>query len=708
MDDHTLGVYIARALSLFKSVSFKPASRPWYLCLLGDQSSRQAQHIQSPRHARPRSRMAQAIMLAGVTLLIVTLAHPAQASVDVADDSRLGFGLLLITILISINAFFVAAEFAMVSVRRSQIDRLVESGDTQARTVQILQRDIDLLLSSTQLGITLSSLALGWTGEQTMAQFVVFLFQYLPPTIAPDPIIAHTIAVPVAFAFIAYLQIVLGELCPKSLALLYPEQLARFFGPPSLAIARCFRPFLWAINQSTRFLLRTFGVRVSTLTAYNHVTSEELQQIIAKEGEVTGLEAEEREWLSNIFEFSDVTVEEIMTPRTQVCVIESHATIGEVFEEVAESCHSCYPVIGESFDDVRGIICVKDLAEPLTASGERRDTPITDWIVPVRFVPEYTPLVELMPLLQRSSQSMVMVVDEFGGTAGLVTLQDAIEEIFGDSLYPDSSEEPNVEFIDERQFLVRAQLHVEEANDLLDLSLPISEDYQTIAGLLIFYMQKIPEVGETFRINDLELSVQSADGPRLERIYIHHIDPNPPSEMDVPDRLIRLVDADIAGSESRSQPPTQDQSAPLSPELIAELTGAAFETQVSVDLTDHEPRDGEIEADQPTMFAPEMPPTAPMGKTEHSEAEAIGDIVAPKHPLDDSDRSSDEKPTGDRATSNHPDTSESDHPKPGVSEQAIHELRDATLLDSPLASVPLDWQRGDNLPSETDSSNENE
>ncbi|TAF54687.1 MAG: HlyC/CorC family transporter [Oscillatoriales cyanobacterium] len=628
--------------------------------------------------------MASAIALVIVTLSIAILANPAHASIEVdpLNESRLGFGLVLITVLIAINAFFVAAEFAMVSVRRSQIDRLVESGDTQARTVQILQRDIDLLLSSTQLGITLSSLALGWTGEQTMAQFVVFLFHYLPPTLTPEPIIAHTIAVPVAFALIAYLQIVLGELCPKSLALLYPEQLARFFGPPSLAIARCFRPFLWAINQSTRFLLRTFGVRISTLTAYNHVTSEELQQIIAKEGEVTGLEAEEREWLSNIFEFGDVTVEEIMTPRTQVCVIESQATIRDVFEEVAASCHSCYPVIGESFDDVRGIIRVKDLAEPLTASQERCDTPITDWIVPVRFVPEYTPLVELMPLLQRSSQSMVMVVDEFGGTAGLVTLQDAIEEIFGDSLDADSSEEPNVEFIDERQFLVRAQLHVEEVNDLLDLNLPISEDYQTIAGLLIFHMQKIPEVGEACRIDDLELSVHSADGPRLERIYLHHIDPNPANDLPLSEPLLNYSPDT---SRQRPEPSSQetelpDQTAPLSPELIAELTGAAFETQT-----------GETH-----------PPTESLDSgVQEGDAEVtlVKSLASAEVGMSPTDNTNNDRPSEVEALSDRRTTPATPNPSSSVSEQAIHELRDATLLDSPLTGVPPDWQRDHNSPS---------
>ena len=415
------------------------------------------------------------LLATGAAIATIGFATPARA-IDAFPEPRLGLGLLSILTLIAINAFFVAAEFAMVSVRRSQIDRLVETGDTQARTVQILKRDIDLLLSSTQLGITLSSLALGWTSEQTMARLVVLPLRYLPLEAVRDPALAHAISIPIAFAFVAYLQIVLGELCPKSLALLYPEQLARFFGPPSLAIARCFSPFLWIVNQSTRFLLRTFGIKLSTLTAYNHVTSEELQQIISKDGEVTGLEAEEREWLSNIFEFGDVTVSEIMTPRTQICAIDCNAKIGEVLEEVATSCHSHYPAIGESLDDVRGIVCVKDLAEPLAAADDRRDMPITQWISTVRFVPEYTPLAELMPMLQRSSQTLVVVVDEFGGTAGLATLQDAIEEIFGDSLYPNPSEEPNVEFIDDRTFSVRAQLHVEEVNDALDLRLPASED----------------------------------------------------------------------------------------------------------------------------------------------------------------------------------------------------------------------------------------
>ncbi|PSN75805.1 hypothetical protein C8B47_30630, partial [filamentous cyanobacterium CCP4] len=159
--------------------------------------------------------------------------------------------LLAVLMLIGINAFFVAAEFSMVSVRRSRISQLVSEGDVQAKTVQQLQRSLDRLLSTTQLGITLSSLALGWVGEGTMAVTLAFWISQTPLSPAQSEALAHALAIPVAFFLVAYLQIVLGELCPKSVAMLYPEQVARFLGPPSLTIARLFNPFIWILNQST-------------------------------------------------------------------------------------------------------------------------------------------------------------------------------------------------------------------------------------------------------------------------------------------------------------------------------------------------------------------------------------------------------------------------------------------------------------------------
>ena len=431
--------------------------------------------------------------------------------------------LLSVFLLIAINAFFVTAEFAMVSVRRSRINQLVQAGDIQAQTVQSFQRSLDRLLSTTQLGITLSSLALGWIGENTMAVVITNLITTLPLSPQLTTTIAHSFAIPIAFVIIAYLQIVLGELCPKSLALLYSEQLARFLGPPSLVISRIFNPFIWILNQSTQFLLRLVGIEY-TGGWYKQVTPEELQLIITTERESTGLEAEERELLNNVFEFSEVQTQEIMVPRTSITALAQDTTFKTLLHQVATTGHSRYPVRGESLDDIQGIIDFKELALPLAQGKLNQETAVTPWIRPVRFVPEFMTLGELFPLMQRSRQLMVMVVDEFGGTAGLVTFDDVIAEIIGDETNRGNGEEIAFQRIDEQTFLVQAQMDIEEVNELLDVHLPFTEEYQTLAGFLLYQWQKIPVQGETLNYENLDLTVVSAEGPRLNKIRIHRND----------------------------------------------------------------------------------------------------------------------------------------------------------------------------------------
>ncbi|MBE9115751.1 HlyC/CorC family transporter [Lusitaniella coriacea LEGE 07157] len=432
--------------------------------------------------------------------------------------------LLLILLLIAINAFFVTAEFSMVSVRRSRINQLVESGDVQAQTVQSLQRSIERLLSTTQLGITLSSLALGWIGERTMAVVVLQLTAILDLPATAEKALAHFLTVPMAFFLLVYLQIVLGELCPKSVALLYSEQLARFLGPPSLAIARIFNPFIWTLNQSTRLLLRLVGIQYAGQGGYNRVTPEELQLIITTERESTGLEAEERELLNNVFEFSEVIAGEVMVPRTSLSAIEHCATFDTLLQEVVKKGHSRYPVTGESLDDVLGIVDFKELAKPLAQGRLKPETPIQPWIKPARFVPEFTPLSELLTLMQRSQLEMVMVVDEFGGTAGLVTLKDLIDEIIGDRAELDNPEKLALQMLDDQTFLIEAQMDIEEVNELLDLNLPVTDEYQTLGGFLLYHFQKIPTQGETLLYDNLDLTIVSAQGPRLYQICIHRKD----------------------------------------------------------------------------------------------------------------------------------------------------------------------------------------
>lgn len=431
---------------------------------------------------------------------------------------------LSVLLLIAINAFFVTAEFSIVSVRRSRITQLVEAGDIQAQTVQSLQRSIERLLSTTQLGITLSSLALGWIGEGTMAVLVKGAIKHIPVSSLVQESISHSFAVPVAFLLTAYLQIVLGELCPKSVALLYPEKIARVLGPPSLAIARLFNPLIWLLNQSTRFLLSLVGIQYTTQRSANQLTPEELRLIINTATESTGLEVKERELLDNVIEFGEVQAIKVMVPRTELKAISRKATFKSLLNEVAITGHSRYPITGESLDDIQGIIDFKDLALPLAEGTLTPETPIEAWVKPVRFVAESTLLSELLKLMQRSRLKMVMLVDEFGGTSGLVTLQDLIAEIIGDPRERETDEdndESEVHTIDEHTFLVKAQMNLEDLNEFLALEFPLTDEYQTLGGFILYHWQKIPAQGETLKYENLNLTIEEASGPRLHWIRIH-------------------------------------------------------------------------------------------------------------------------------------------------------------------------------------------
>ena len=468
-----------------------------------------------------------ALALSALTLGALSETLPPLTGSDVL------LRLLAVFLLIAINAFFVAAEFSIVSVRRSRISQLVSAGDAQAKTVQDLQRGLDRLLSTTQFGITLSSLALGWIGENTMALLLAVGFLRLPLPTDIREFWAHSIAIPTAFLLIAYLQIVLGELCPKALALLFPEQMARFLGTPSLAIARLFNPFIWVLNQSTRWLLQLFGVRYTGQGWYNRVTTpEELQLIISTSAESPGLEAEKRELLTNVFEFAEVSAGEVMVPRTSMVAVTSQTTLREMLVEVAASGHSRYPVARESLDDILGIIHFKELAEPIVRGVLRPSDSIQPWIRPAQFVSEEMPLNELLRLMRRTGQAMVIVVDEFGGTAGIVTVQDLAAEIIGETNEPESLEEPAIQTVDQWTSIVQAQLDLEEVNEQLNLDLPIAEDYQSLGGFMIYQLQKIPAVGETLRYQNYEMTVESMEGPRVERIRVKRLAAETDSETD--------------------------------------------------------------------------------------------------------------------------------------------------------------------------------
>ncbi|GBL10902.1 magnesium and cobalt efflux protein CorC [Microcystis aeruginosa Sj] len=442
------------------------------------------------------------------------------------DNQDLLTRLILVFLLIVLNAFFVAAEFSLVSVRRTRVSQLVAAGDVPAQTVQSLQRSLDRLLSTTQLGITLSSLALGWIGESTMTVFVKKLLSFLPFSLNWQNLLSHGFSLCLAFLIVAYLQIVFGELYPKSLALIYAEPMARLLAAPIGVISRIFKPFIGILNQSTRFLLVLTRIPEVDLQRSSRVTSEELQLIISMEGELTGLEAAERKILNNVFQFSEITAAEIMVPHNRLIAIPSTATFEELLLQVVNSGYSCYPVAGDSGDDIRGLIDFKDLALPLAEDQLNLTTPIKPWLKPVRFFPETTPLNELLRVMRESSLKMVIIVDEFGRTAGLLTLKDLIGEILGTFSPSDESGTVEYQLLDESTFLVQAQMNLEDVNKALNLSLPLADEYQTLAGFILHHWQKIPRVGEQLYYQNLEFTIISKVGPRLEQIKIYRQQPS--------------------------------------------------------------------------------------------------------------------------------------------------------------------------------------
>ena len=450
------------------------------------------------------------------TLLSPTLLQVLSAPLTWTDVAT---RLLSVVALIVLNAFFVTVEFSIVSVRRSRINQLVSAGDVQARTVQKLQRKLSSLLSTTQLGITLSSLALGWIGEHTMAALIQHWFSFLPVSADTAGFLSHSVSLPVAFLLLAYLQIVLGELCPKQFALIYPEKIARLLGPPSLTIARLLSPFIWLLNQSTRLLLALAGVPEAVPGHHGRVTPEELRLLITTATEIPELEKAEREILSNVFEFRGTTVEEVMVPRTNIAAITKESTFQDLLNEIVLSGHSRYPVTGESLDNILGILNFNDLAVPLSQGELGLATPVVSWLRPARVVPKTLLLNELLTQMQQSAREMVIVMDEYGGTAGLVTFRDLTAEILGDV----SNTSPEAQIIqkDANTVIFPAQTDLEDVNERLGLKLPTSDDYLTLGGFIIFEMQKIPQMNEKLTYEELELTVVAAEGPKLGKIQIY-------------------------------------------------------------------------------------------------------------------------------------------------------------------------------------------
>jgi CBS domain containing-hemolysin-like protein len=428
--------------------------------------------------------------------------------------------LLLVFVLLGINAFFVTAEFSIVATRRSRIRQLADSGNAAAKQVQYFHRHLDRLLSTTQIGITFACLALGWLGESTFSLLLEPLLHSLNFGNAAS--LSHVLALLLAFMAIAYLQIVLGELCPKSLAFIYAEQLACALAPPLHWIARLTTPFSQVVNYSTRALLHLGDVEITRASWSHHVTPEELKFIINTEGDALGLEPIERSLVKNVLAFGELTAADVMIPRTNIDVIAADATYGDLLNLISQTGHRIFPVKGDSLDDIQGLIDFQDLALPLQQNLIHWATPLQAWIKTTRFLPESLPLPELLQKMQRTQSKAVIIVDEFGGTAGFVCWQDVVKEFLDPTQVEEEHEDTVIlQMLDSQTFVVAAQITLDELNDILGFSFPNNDNYQTLSGFLLYEWQRIPQQGESLTYANYSFTVVAAEGPKLEKIRIH-------------------------------------------------------------------------------------------------------------------------------------------------------------------------------------------
>ncbi len=430
--------------------------------------------------------------------------------------------LLAVAALVLANGFFVAAEFALVSVRHTRIDQLVAEGNVAARAVRRAIRDPDRFIAATQLGITIASLGLGWIGEATIAQFlepvlsVLFETGVLPVSYT---IAAHAIAAAVSFGLITFLHVVLGELAPKSVALQYPEETAFVVARPTIITENVFRPFIWLLNGAGNAVLRLFGL--STPTGHQRVHSvEELMQLVRESQEGGVLEAEHEEVVQKAFKFANRQVREVMIPRPDIVGVEQGTTLAHLLDTFAQFSHARFPVYQDDLDNIVGIVAIKDVLMALAASPGAVDISIEELSRPPLFVPESRPIGALLAEMRDQRIQMAVVLDEYGGTAGVVTLEELVEEIVG-RLSDELAEAPSrVKIIDDQTFQVDAQLRIDEVNEVLELDLPESDDYETLAGFILYLLRHIPKQDEQLRYKSLKITVTEMKGPKIEQVQI--------------------------------------------------------------------------------------------------------------------------------------------------------------------------------------------
>jgi CBS domain containing-hemolysin-like protein len=419
--------------------------------------------------------------------------------------------------LVAANGFFVAAEFSLVSVRRTRVDELVAQNHKAARIVRHAIDDPDRFIAATQLGITIASLGLGWIGEPTLAHLVEPLLLWLPGQWVG--VASHSLAIGIAFFIITFLHVVLGELAPKSIALQYPEETAFIVARPTVLTENIFRPLIWLLNGTGNTVLRLVGLQAPS--GHQRVHSvEELKMLIADSRRGGALEADQATMAHRVFEFAERRAFEVMVPRTEVIGIERSASLGEFLAIFKEHSHARFPVYGEDLDDIVGVVSVKEVLRCIADDPTCLDQPVGNLARPTLEVPETGRVADLLERMRTAQTQMALVIDEYGGTAGVVTMEQLVEEIVGrmsDELFKGMSP---IRKLPDGSYQVDAQLRVDQVNEVTGWAIPEHDEYETLAGFLLYRMQRVPQEGEGCTFKGMQFRISRMKGPKIEEVIV--------------------------------------------------------------------------------------------------------------------------------------------------------------------------------------------
>ena len=414
--------------------------------------------------------------------------------------------------LIAANAYFVAAAFSLVASRRTRIDAMAEAGDTKAKLAQKAIQSLDRYISGTQLGITVSSIGLGWIGEPALAGVVESAFGGI--SLPLEPVAIHGVAVAIAFMIITFLHIVLGELAPKAIALQHPEATSRWVAGPLIGFTEATNPFIWLLNGSANLLLRLLGARPPSEAERVH-QPEEIVMLVKQTQRTGALEKGDVRMIEGVFEFTEKLARDVMTPRTGVVGLEAGTPVEAAVAVVAESGRSRFPVYRATLDDVVGVVHVKDI---LGAMLRDPSTPVERLAREPLFVPGSREVEDVLADMKRLKRQLAVVLDEYGGMAGIVTMEDLLEEIVGEIYDEYDTGEPAPQAGPEG-VTVPGAMALDETSEKLELELD-DETHQTLGGYVFARLGRLPKPGDRVSIPGGALEVVEMDGKRVGKVRV--------------------------------------------------------------------------------------------------------------------------------------------------------------------------------------------